>query len=51
VPEYEASEEAIGAFLMQNKDPIDFESRNLHPREMKYSIYDKEMLVIYACIG
>jgi hypothetical protein len=46
VVECDAFEEGIGAILMQNHHPIDFESRKLREQEMIYSIYDKEILAI-----
>ena len=36
----------IGVVLMQDRNPITFESRKLQPRENLYSIYDKEMYSI-----
>jgi hypothetical protein len=44
--ECDASDEGIGAVLMQGGHPIVFESHNLSQPERLYSIYDKEMLAI-----
>ena len=41
VLECDASREGIGAFLKQGQNPIDFESRMLHPHKNIFSIYDK----------
>jgi hypothetical protein len=46
VLECDASDEGIGATLMQGGHPIIFESRKLSQPERLYSIYDKEMLAI-----
>ena len=46
VLECDASDEGIGAVLMQGGHPIVFESRKLSQPERLYSIYDKEMLAI-----
>jgi hypothetical protein len=46
VLECDASDEGIGAFLMQVGHPIVFESRKLSQPERLYSIYDNEMLAI-----
>jgi hypothetical protein len=49
VLECDASDEGIGAVLMQGGHPIVFESRKFSQPERLYSIYDKEMLaIIYA---
>ena len=41
----------IGAFLMQDRHPIAFESRKLQPHERLYSIYDKDMLAIMHALA
>jgi hypothetical protein len=46
VLECDASDEGIGAVLMQGGHPIIFESRKFSQPERLYSIYDKEMLAI-----
>jgi hypothetical protein len=46
VLECDASDEGIGAVLMEGGHPIVFESRKLNQSERLYSIYDKEMLTI-----
>ena len=46
VVECDASEEEIGALLIQNHHLIAFERRKLKYYEHHYSIYDKEMLAI-----
>jgi hypothetical protein len=46
VLECDASDEGIGAVLMQGGHPIVFESQNISQPERLYSIYDKEMLAI-----
>jgi hypothetical protein len=46
VLECDASDEGIGAVLMQGGHPIVFESRKLSQPERLYSIYDMEMLAI-----
>ena len=46
VLECDASREDIGVVLMQERHPIAYESRKMHPRERLYSIYGKEMLII-----
>jgi hypothetical protein len=51
VSECDASEEGIGALLMQNRHPIAFESRKLRDSERLYPIYDKEMLPIMHALA
>jgi hypothetical protein len=46
VLECDASDEGIGAVLMQGGHPIVFEIRKLSQPERLYSIYDKEILAI-----
>ena len=46
VLECDAYGEGIRVVLMQNRNPIYFESRKLQPYERNYSIYDKEMMSI-----
>ena len=41
VLECDASRGLIGAILKQGQHLIDFESRNIQPHDMIYSIYDK----------
>jgi hypothetical protein len=50
VLECDASDEGIGAVLMQGGHPIVFESRNLSQPERLYSIYDKEMLAMMPAL-
>ena len=45
------SGEGIGAFLMQERLHIAYESRKLQPHERLYSIYDKEMLSIMHALA
>lgn len=45
----DASEFAIGAVLIQDEEPVAYESRKLSPAEKNYTTHDKEMLaIIYA---
>jgi hypothetical protein len=49
--ECDASGEGIGAVLMENRDPIVYESRKLRGPELLYTIYDKEMLAIMHALA
>jgi hypothetical protein len=49
--ECDASEEGIGAVLMQNRHPIVYESRKLRGPELLCTIYDKEMLAIMHALA
>eukprot|EP00253_Pinus_taeda_P002172 PITA_02172 len=49
--ECDASGLGVGAVLLQEGHPIAFESRKLLPRELSYSIYDKEMLAIMHALA
>lgn len=51
VLECDASSEEIGAALMQNKHPINYESRKLNNAERLYSIHDKNMLAIMHALA
>ena len=51
VLECDASSVGIGAIIMQDRNPISFESRKLQPHERLYSIYDKEMLAIMHALA
>jgi len=46
VLEYDASDEGIGAVLMQGGQPIVFESKNISQPEGLYSIYENKILAI-----
>ncbi|KAK3008914.1 hypothetical protein RJ639_013344 [Escallonia herrerae] len=42
----DASDFAIGGVLMQERHPIAFESRKLNDTEWRYTVQDKEMIVV-----
>lgn len=44
--EYDAFGISIGAVLMQDRQPIAYESQKLNEVEKRFSTYDKEMLAI-----
>ena len=50
----DASDVAVGAVLEQLIDgvwkPLAFFSRQLHPPECKYSVFDRELLVLYLAV-
>jgi hypothetical protein len=41
IPECDASGEGVGVVLMQNRDPIAYESHRLRRPELLYTIYEK----------
>jgi hypothetical protein len=49
--ECDASCEGIRAILMQNRHAIAYESRKLRGPELRYTIYDKEMLAIMHALA
>ncbi|KAH9310478.1 hypothetical protein KI387_025513, partial [Taxus chinensis] len=51
VVDCDATDEGIGALLMQKGHPISFESRKLKALESAFSIYDKEMLAIMHALA
>ena len=47
----DASDVAIGAGLLQNGQPVAFNSKKLTPTEARYYVTDRELLAIYqACM-
>jgi hypothetical protein len=51
IVECNASGEGIGAVLMQNRNPIVYQSQKLRGPELLYTIYDKEMLAIMHALA
>ena len=49
--QYDASREGVGVVLMQDKNPIAYESRKLRGPKRSFSIYDKEMLAIMHALA
>ena len=46
-----ASDVAVGAMLLQNRQPVAFSSKKLTPTEARYYVIDRELLAIYqACM-
>lgn len=48
--ETDASDYALGGVLLQNGDPIAYESRKLNDTERRYTVSEKEMLVVVHCL-
>ena len=47
----DASDVAVGAKLLQNRQPVAFYGKKLTPTEARYHVTDKELLAIYqACM-
>ena len=46
-----AYEKEIGGVLVQERHPTTFDGSKLHAAELKYSIFEKEMLVVVHCHG
>ena len=47
----DASDVAVGAELLQNRQPVVFYSKKLTPTEARYHVTDRELLAIYqACM-
>ncbi|KAL0325444.1 UNVERIFIED_CONTAM: RNA-directed DNA polymerase [Sesamum radiatum] len=41
---------ALGGVLVQDKHPVAFESRKLKDGELRYSIHEKEMIIVVHCL-
>ena len=46
----DASDFAIGGVLMQDGHPIAFENRKLNDTERRYTVQEKEMIVVVHCL-
>ncbi|KAL0368101.1 UNVERIFIED_CONTAM: Transposon Ty3-G Gag-Pol polyprotein [Sesamum calycinum] len=46
----DASDQALGSVLVQDKDPVAFESRKLKDAELRYSTHEKEMTAVIHCL-
>ncbi|KAL0393056.1 UNVERIFIED_CONTAM: RNA-directed DNA polymerase [Sesamum radiatum] len=46
----DASDQALGSVLVQDKHPIAFESRKLKDAELRYSTHKKEMTAVIHCL-
>ena len=49
--EIDASDYALGGVLLQNGHPIAYESSKLNAVERRYTVSEKEMLVVVHCLG
>ncbi|KAL0400203.1 UNVERIFIED_CONTAM: Transposon Tf2-11 polyprotein [Sesamum radiatum] len=50
VVETDASDFALGGVLMQDGHPVAFENRKLKDVEQRYSVHEKELLVVVHCL-
>ncbi|TYK07217.1 polyprotein [Cucumis melo var. makuwa] len=48
--ETDASDYALGGVLLQNGHPITYESRKVKAVEKRYTVFEKEMLVVVHCL-
>ena len=46
----DASDKALGGFLVQEGHPVAFESRKLNGAEQRYSTHEKEMTAVVHCL-